>query len=57
MVHDDIKGSVLTSLVTAFVATLPTVVNYAEKVVSVLVLAMVAEIGRRFIASLGKKKS
>ncbi len=56
--HHDFGGSLLTSMITAGVALLPDyAVNYAEKVLSVLVLAMVAEAGRRLVGSLwGQKK-
>ena len=57
--HQTFSGSVLTSIVTAIVALSNTpAFTYAEKVVSVFILAMVAEGGRRAVAKLldGKKK-
>ncbi len=54
--HHSLSGSVLTSVVTAFVVSLPEpVVNYAGKLVSVVVLAMAAEVGRRFVSWLATK--
>lgn len=51
-----IGASILTSVVTAFVVSLPEpVVNYAGKLVSVLVLAMAAEVGRRFVSWLATR--
>ncbi len=49
--------SVTTSVVTAFVALWPSeVAGYLVKLVSVLILAMVAEIGRRAIGWLASKR-
>lgn len=46
-----ISASLLTSVITGSVAIIPAgVLGYAEKLVSVLVLAMAAEVGRRLIA-------
>lgn len=47
-----VGASVLTSVVTAFVALWPgeAAIAYAEKLFSVLVLAAVAETGRRLVA-------
>lgn len=45
----------MTSLITGLVAIVPAgVLGYTEKLLSVLVLAMVAELGRRVIALLWK---
>lgn len=50
-------ASILTGVVTAFVVSIPSpVITYAEKLVSALVLAMVAEGGRRLVAFLWKGK-
>lgn len=45
----------MTSAITAAVAVIPSgILGYAEKLLSVLVLAMVAEVGRRAITLLWK---
>jgi hypothetical protein len=54
-VTQDHTASVSTSVITAFVALLPNAVSYAEKLVSVLVLAMVAEAGRKLIQKISVK--
>lgn len=46
-------SSILTTVVTGLVALIPDgAVNYGEKILSVFVLAVVAELGRRFVTSL-----
>lgn len=51
MNHNNTSASILTSVVTGSIAIIPPgALGYAEKLVSVLVLAMVAEVGRRVIA-------
>jgi hypothetical protein len=51
-------ASISTSAVTAFVALIPNeVLGYCAKLVSVFVLAMVAEIGRRLISNLWSRMS
>lgn len=47
----------MTSVITATVALVPSgAMNYAVKLVSVLVLAMAAEVGRRLIALIWRQK-
>lgn len=51
------SASIATSVITAFVALVNSpAVSYAEKLVSVFVLAMAAEGGRRLFAKLVDKK-
>lgn len=60
MGHDHGGSLLLSSFVTGFVVAIPeAAVSYAGKVVSVFVLAIVAELGRRLINRLwkGEKKS
>lgn len=57
----DAIASVTTSAITALVATWPEhvidpMIGYAEKLLSVLILAMVAEVGRRMISAFWKKE-
>lgn len=55
--HVDYVGSGITSAITAGVALLPAeVLSYAEKLLSVFVLAVAAELGRRLVALLWKEK-
>lgn len=55
--HTSGGGFLLHTIITAFVAVLPEDAwSYAKKLVSVLVLAIVAEIGRQFVIRLGKSK-
>jgi hypothetical protein len=50
-------SSILTTVVTGLVALIPDgAVNYAEKIVSVFVLAVVAELGRRFVTALLERR-
>jgi hypothetical protein len=52
-----VVGSIATSVITGFVAVLPSeVAGYAVKLFSVFVLAMVAEAGRRLVKSLWERK-
>lgn len=55
--HHSLYGSISTSVVTAFVALWPSeaVTTYIGKLASVLVLAMVAEVGRRVASHLWSK--
>lgn len=51
------SASISTSVITAFVALIPgAALTYAEKLLSVLVLAMAAEAGRRIIGLIWKTK-
>ncbi len=53
-----VAASVTTSVVTAFVALIPgEAFSYAAKLISVLVLAMVAEAGRRLVSTWWDKKT
>lgn len=55
--HHSFGAAVMTSAITGVVAVIPpNVLNYAEKLLSVLVLAMVAEAGRRLISVFWKEK-
>jgi hypothetical protein len=55
--NSGIGASLATSAVTGFVAILPeSVLGYGEKLISVLVLAMVAEAGRRLVSRLWRNK-
>jgi hypothetical protein len=50
-------SSILTTVVTGLVAIVPDgVINYIAKIVSVFVLAVVAELGRRAVTSLLEKR-
>lgn len=52
----DFSGSLITTFVTASVALLPDyVLTYAGKVLSVFILAVVAELGRRLVGSIWGK--
>ena len=52
-----VTASVLTSVVTGLVSLVPDgVFGVAEKLISVLVLAMVAETGRRLVSKLWSEK-
>lgn len=51
------SGSIVSAVVTGFVAVIPPeVAGYAEKFLSVFVLAVVAELGRRLVSLLWKGK-
>jgi hypothetical protein len=52
-----IYGSFMTSVITAVFALIPPeAFTYAEKLISVLVLAMAAEAGRRLVGAVWKNK-
>lgn len=58
MTNHDVSGSLLTTMSTALVALLPDeTVSYAGKVISVFLLAVIAELGRRFVGKIWKAKS
>ena len=55
---DPSSNSILSAVITGFVALIPLeVFNYAEKLLSVFCLAVVAELGRRLVVKfLGREK-
>ena len=55
--HNTFGAAVMTSVITGVIRRRPSgALGYAEKLVSVLILAMVAEVGRRVIALLWRQK-
>lgn len=57
MTHDNIFGSVVTSVLTATAIIVPdSFLDFGGKLLSVFVLAAAAEVGRRLIGKLWKPK-
>jgi hypothetical protein len=56
MTHHDVSSSFLTSAITAMVALLPEgALTYGGKVLSVFLLAAIAEVGRRLVAHIWER--